>query len=390
MNNENFFLWYNFLINNQYKDKNIDIAIGEFRRVLTDQKNQFASFDIEKSKLKKEEWNMYGKINIILNKIKIKYKVNIELPREVCNKIQKYNRKNDVKLGMMYNMPADENGVDTNDTNYYYIPIHKTRRHIHGVPRDFLELYVINMIDTASWEKVHSSFYYNNTKLNVCAIYNCPEKYCIKNIKKEEKNKENKENILEIKQILCTEKINVFSKLKELDVYLSIEQNKKIIKYFYKKLVDNFRINFPKKSRYITYCVGNCMNTVGKIHDGIPNGRQKCHECKITYCRECNKSPYHVGKLCDFIDEISFEDPNLYRKCPGCSIWIEKEEGCAHMKCNCGVHFCYVCRGILCANDPYYHICVMDNPDPHFRDFPMNHNSTQQSGEIACNCRSCN
>jgi hypothetical protein len=59
------------------------------------------------------------------------------------------------------------------------------------------------------------------------------------------------------------------------------------------------------------------------------------------------------------------------------------------MKCPCGVHFCYECRGILCANDPYYHICKAKNPDPHFRDFALDHPSAQYDGEIACNCKCC-
>ena len=388
MNWENFQLWYNYLLNTQYKDNNIDIAISEFGRVIADHKNEFKSFEDEKSELKKEIWNIYGKINNILNKIKIKYKVNIELPRNRCEKIQKHQRKNDVKVGKMYNMSAEVNGIDTNDNTYFYIPIHKTRRHIHGVPKDFLILYVMNMIDTAEWDKVHSWYYYDNTKLNVCAIYKCPEKYCIENIQKRETIK--KENIQNIKkEISCTAMINIYSKINELSIYFTDDQNKKIKNYFFKKLADNFRKNFPKKSRQITYCVGECLHTSGKIHNGIPNGKQKCYECKITYCRECGKTPYHIGELCNFSNEITFENPDEYRKCPGCGIWIEREEGCAHMKCPCGVHFCYQCRDVLCASDPYYHICRMDNPDPHFRDFPMNHASTQYTGEVACNCRSC-
>lgn len=153
--------------------------------------------------------------------------------------------------------------------------------------------------------------------------------------------------------------------------------------------MDNFRINFPKKSRYITYCVGSCVHSDGYIHNGIPNGKQICHDCNITYCRECNKSPYHDNELCKFVDEIIFENPEDYRKCPGCGIWVVRSEGCSHMKCGCGVHFCFDCRGILCANDPYYHICNSSNPDAHYRDFRMNHPSVQYEGEIACNCSNC-
>jgi hypothetical protein len=372
----NFELWNNFLLKTEYKDININNAISEFSRVLTDQKIGFES----KEKINKIAWKLYGKINGILNKIKNKYNINLELPRNRCKITQKFNRKFDVQTGMMYNMPAECNGIDTDCNGYFYVPIHKTRRHIHGVPKDFLENYVYNMIENAIWEKLISSYYIDSKKINECAIYKCPEKFCLKNI---EKNK------IKEKLIDCKKKINVFQKIIELKKFFNSDVYEKIYKFFYKKLTDNFRINFPKKIRYITYCVGSCIHTDGYIHNGIPNGKQKCYSCKITYCRECGKTPFHTGELCKFVDEISFENPENYRKCPGCSIWIEKEEGCDHMKCPCGVHFCYHCRGVLCANDPYYHICSMNNPDPHFRDFQINHHSTQYEGEIACSCKNC-
>ena len=387
MNWENFQIWHNFLLNTEYKDNLISKAIGEFSRVLTDHKNKFSELNLNKENLKKEDWISYGRINSILNKINIKYKLNLELPRKKCETSQKFNRNFDIKNGMMYNVPAELNGIDTMTNDYFYIPIHKTRRHIHGVPIDFVETYIINMIETSQWEKHIYQYYYSMAtlasinKINNCAIYECPEKYCIENISKNNKKEE--------KLIKCKQKINVFSKIIELKKYVSEETYKKIKKYYHKKLVDNFRINFPRKIKNITYCIGNCFYSNGYIHNGLPSGEQSCNLCKITFCRECNKSPFHFGELCNFSDEITFENSDDYRKCPGCGIWIEREEGCAHMKCPCGVHFCYQCRGVLCANDPYYHICKMDNPDPHFRDFHINDPSVQHEGEIACNCKNC-
>jgi hypothetical protein len=29
--------------------------------------------------------------------------------------------------------------------------------------------------------------------------------------------------------------------------------------------------------------------------------------------------------------------------CPGCQTGIERSEGCFHMSCKCGTHFCYEC-----------------------------------------------
>jgi hypothetical protein len=369
---EKFHLWHNYLLNLEHKDIIINKVINEFSRVLVDQKIE------KKENIEKNQWQMYGKINSLLNKIKIKFNINLELPRKRCEKTQKFNRKFDIQTGMMYNMSANQNGLDSTDSDYFYVPIHKTRRHIHGVPNSFLELYILNMIETAEWEKYIPSYYYDSTKMDVCAIYKCPEKYCIKN----------KEKIYQS----CNATISLLPKILELEKFLNVDERSKINKFFIKKMTDNFRTNFPKKSRYITYCMGSCVHTNGFIHNGIPKGKQRCHDCRITFCRECNKTPYHFGELCKFENEnvIPFDNPENYRKCPGCEIWIEREEGCAHIKCLCGVHFCYQCRSVLCANDPYFHVCRVENPDPHFRDFIVNHHSVQYEGEIACNCKNCN
>lgn len=40
-----------------------------------------------------------------------------------------------------------------------------------------------------------------------------------------------------------------------------------------------------------------------------------------------------------------------YRKCPKCSIWVEKVDGCEYINCKCGIEFCYRC-GEEYAKDP--------------------------------------
>jgi len=398
-----FHKWNSFLLQTEYKGNIIDKTIREFGRVLSDQNNNIYmhSNSVEnKNIIVENNWRIYGKINNLLDKIKkifisnseLKYEVEkfklnfLILPRLICKTTQKYQKLFDINEGKMYDIPAEYNGVDTkNKDTYFYIPIHKTRRHIHGVPNEFLHDYIYNMIEKASWEKYNYFYYTDLNYIKNCAIYQCPEKYKIKNQNK-------------IKEITCPIKVCVLTKLIELEKYLDIDEIKKIKNFFHKKRIDNFRLNFPNKSRYITYCPGinsiSCSNSNGKIHFGIPSVKQLCDECNITYCRECGVKPYHHNQLCNPKDlqnatNIVLENPENYRKCPGCNIWIEKEEGCDHMKCLCGVHFCYTCRNVLCANDPYYHICSMDGADPHFRDFEMNDHMVRYSGEIACKCLLC-
>jgi hypothetical protein len=39
------------------------------------------------------------------------------------------------------------------------------------------------------------------------------------------------------------------------------------------------------------------------------------------------------------------------KKCPNCSIWVEKIAGCEYISCKCGIQFCYRC-GIEFVKDP--------------------------------------
>jgi ariadne-1 len=32
-----------------------------------------------------------------------------------------------------------------------------------------------------------------------------------------------------------------------------------------------------------------------------------------------------------------------FKMCPRCKYWVEKNQGCNHMKCRCGADFCYLC-----------------------------------------------
>jgi hypothetical protein len=382
---DKFHLWTEFLYDNLYKDIIIHRAVVECDKIVLELSKMGIStikHKKEKKDISPEDWAKYGKLNNILDKINKKYKVKLGLPRDGCDKNQIHKKMDDIIIGKMYNIPAELNGIDTTDKeNYFYIPIHKSRRHIHGVPKEFLVNYIMNMIDKAKWEKNYSWYYHDLKLIEKCAVYACPEKYTLVNVDKKNKKIE--------KEIACNHEINVFQKIKELYKYLTSLEFDKIKKFLHKKRIDNYRNNFPSKSRFITYCAGDCINSFGIIHKGIPSGKQKCLKCKITYCRECGKKPYHENQLCKFENEIQFENPESYRKCPGCTIWVEKEAGCDHMQCACGVHFCYNCRGVLSANDPYHHVCSMGVTDPHFRDFPVNHPTVRYPGELACNCVNC-
>jgi hypothetical protein len=49
------------------------------------------------------------------------------------------------------------------------------------------------------------------------------------------------------------------------------------------------------------------------------------------------------------------------KKCPHCSEFIEKINGCNFITCNCDCRFCFICLKILTAEDHYSHY---KNSDP--------------------------
>jgi hypothetical protein len=84
------------------------------------------------------------------------------------------------------------------------------------------------------------------------------------------------------------------------------------------------------------------------------------------YCREMARRllAQEAQRLID--DEKSNKD---VKKCPRCTVFVHKEEGCNHMTCQsivdgekCGQEFCYVCGDALQLNDVTDHFNPKKNP----------------------------
>lgn len=67
--------------------------------------------------------------------------------------------------------------------------------------------------------------------------------------------------------------------------------------------------------------------------------------------RKLNNDPEEQERL---NDELATQSG--FKKCPQCTVWIEKTEGCNHMECKCGAHICWVCMGIFDAGSVYQHM----------------------------------
>ena len=78
-----------------------------------------------------------------------------------------------------------------------------------------------------------------------------------------------------------------------------------------------------------------------------------CPLCNKNYCLNC-KDEWHRGMTCqqykDSRDVNKLDDKFFqfvkgakFKMCPRCKFWVEKNQGCNHMRCRCGADFCYLC-----------------------------------------------
>ena len=90
-----------------------------------------------------------------------------------------------------------------------------------------------------------------------------------------------------------------------------------------------------------------------------------CPWCSKNYCLNC-KDEWHRGMTCkQYKDsrDVNLLDNQFYqfvkgakfKMCPRCKFWVEKNQGCNHMKCRCGADFCYLCGSLMDMTRP--HIC---------------------------------
>ncbi|XP_015948237.2 E3 ubiquitin-protein ligase RSL1 [Arachis duranensis] len=81
----------------------------------------------------------------------------------------------------------------------------------------------------------------------------------------------------------------------------------------------------------------------------------ECPHCHRLFCARCRVA-WHAGMECgEFmsLNENEREKEDLmvinlakakrWRRCSKCRIYVEKNEGCSHISCRCGHHFCYAC-----------------------------------------------
>jgi hypothetical protein len=125
---------------------------------------------------------------------------------------------------------------------------------------------------------------------------------------------------------------------------------------------------------------GNCYNEPdlrGFLRHRGETDSLYCDVCKATKCGTCegyydanlfhqeNPRPEHNGYSCAEFEIVVSDDPRFaaqretimqnlaymrnLKRCPNCSTPTSRIDGCNHIHCICGRHWCYVCR--FSAND---------------------------------------
>ncbi|XP_071740721.1 E3 ubiquitin-protein ligase RSL1 [Rutidosis leptorrhynchoides] len=84
----------------------------------------------------------------------------------------------------------------------------------------------------------------------------------------------------------------------------------------------------------------------------------ECPHCNRLFCAQC-KVAWHAGLDCSEYKSLKTgeRDPSdlllmniakdkRWKRCPKCAYYVEKIDGCNHIRCRCGYHFCYGCGEI--------------------------------------------
>uniref|UniRef100_A0A8R1E3K4 RING-type domain-containing protein n=1 Tax=Caenorhabditis japonica TaxID=281687 RepID=A0A8R1E3K4_CAEJA len=91
---------------------------------------------------------------------------------------------------------------------------------------------------------------------------------------------------------------------------------------------------------------------------------KKCLSCNRAYCRQC-LSITHPNVTCEDFARLQIPDQSIaeyvrvkgydkVKPCPKCQVLVEKKDGCNHIECKCGVHFCWLCSFTDTASGPVY------------------------------------
>ena len=91
-----------------------------------------------------------------------------------------------------------------------------------------------------------------------------------------------------------------------------------------------------------------------------------CPSCLMSICTRCYKEE-HDDMTCEereLLDNRAEQErrneqwasTSGAKHCPRCRVFVQKTEGCNHMECHCGVHFCWICLQVFDRQVIYEHM----------------------------------
>ncbi|KAK8867088.1 hypothetical protein M9Y10_010057 [Tritrichomonas musculus] len=111
-------------------------------------------------------------------------------------------------------------------------------------------------------------------------------------------------------------------------------------------LQDDYELNAMSKA-WIKGVIEQTIRTCPSLITCCPEHPQKkfliggnpikcpCESCKLCFCVSC-KSWHDPSKFCENLDKS-------FKRCPKCKTPTIKNDGCNHIQCKCGAHWCYKC-----------------------------------------------
>ncbi|KAJ3513769.1 hypothetical protein NLJ89_g2762 [Agrocybe chaxingu] len=110
-----------------------------------------------------------------------------------------------------------------------------------------------------------------------------------------------------------------------------------------------FRSYLQRHAQELKYCPTPDCKQIYRVRQEVD--AMHCPSCLSTVCPRCSEEG-HEGMTCEerriYKDPAEQERLNVelaagrgYKRCPRCSVWIEKIDGCNHMSCKCGSHVPY-------------------------------------------------
>ena len=132
----------------------------------------------------------------------------------------------------------------------------------------------------------------------------------------------------------------------------SLNSNQELLKKYFKFSMNKFlnEYNNEYSSCPTPGCEYAFFFNQGEYHFRCPLcNKEYCLNCKDEWHKNLTCEEYRDRKDVNKLDKqfMEFVKGAKFKMCPKCKFWVEKNQGCNHMKCRCGADFCYLCGKLM-------------------------------------------